>query len=173
MEDPQTSTLSPKDFHTETQMDLITAAGTDYLILQVSHLILYNWLLGANLGVEILGEIKQVQLQAAHPQKAPRDETGWGRQPGWPWRAAGCALRKGSVLTTWHPHHPQLHHCEPRSNFNHNLLVKKPGNLSIYYDYFLAAALYLVLIKSVYCNNCLIEDTQFDHGKLLLVKHQK
>ena len=68
MEDPQTSTLSPKDFHTETQMDLITAAGTDYLILQVSHLILYNWLLGANLGVEILGEIKQVQLQAAHPQ---------------------------------------------------------------------------------------------------------
>lgn len=175
MEDSQPSTLSRKGLHTETQMNLITAAGGDYIILQVSYLILYIWLLGVNLVVEILGEIKQVQMQLAHQEKASLDETCWGRQPGWPWRAVHCVLPKGSMLTWQHSHHQQLYHHEPLSDFNHNLLIWKACNLPIYYDYFLAYR------STISCSNKISilqrlpdkEDTQFDNGKTVLVKHQK
>lgn len=66
MENLQTSAPSPRDLHIETQMDLIIIVCGNYIIHQVSYLIVYNLLLGLFWKVEMAGEMKPVQLQSQY-----------------------------------------------------------------------------------------------------------
>lgn len=134
MEDLQTSAPSLTGLHTETQMDLNIITCGNYIIVQVSYLVFYKWLLGVNLEDED-GRWNQYDCSLNMGQ-----HEGW-KMPSEAARNTGLFIYG---LAQGLNSRGNIHFIDSFTILNYcqiliiALLTQKMSNLSIYYDIFLA-----------------------------------